>query len=53
MTYAEAKAAATKAAPNKVFTGDAGGGWTFEVYYCPRRGRQVWTSINPHGMRIV
>lgn len=53
MTYAEAKKAANKNHPNVVYRGDSGGGWTFEVYFCPRRNRQVWTSINPNGMRIV
>lgn len=53
MTYQEAKAAANKKAPNVTFTGDAGNGHTFEVYYCPRRKRQVWTTITPQGLRII
>jgi hypothetical protein len=53
MTYQQAKAAANRKAPNITFTGSAGNGHTFEVYYCPRRGRQVWTTITPQGVRIV
>ena len=53
MNYQDAKAAANKKAPNVTFTGDAGNGHTFEVYYCPRRKRQVWTTITPQGLRIV
>ena len=53
MTYAEAKKAATKRNADKVFMGDAGNGWTFEVYWCSWRKRQVWTSINSAGQRIV
>lgn len=52
MTYQEAKQAANTKNPNIVYMGYAGNGWTFEVYYCPRRKRQVWTSVNPHGLRI-
>lgn len=53
MTYAEAVKQATKKNPNVVYRGDAGQGWSFEMYYCPRRKRRVSVSINPHGDRIV
>ena len=52
MTYKEAKKAATKKTPGIVYAGDAGDGFTFEVYYCPERKRQVWTSITPEDKRI-
>lgn len=53
MTYQEAKKAANKKAPNVVFTGDAGSGCTFEVYFCDWRNRQIWTTITPNGVRII
>ena len=53
MTYQEAKKAATKANPNVLYTGEAGNGCTFEVYYCPKRNRQIWTTVTPNGTRIV
>ncbi len=51
MTGHEAKKAATKKNAGVVYRGDAGDGYTFEVYYCKRRKRQVWTSITPYGER--
>lgn len=53
MTYRQAKEAATSANANIIFTGDAGNGCRFEVYFCGQRGRQVWTTITPLGVRIV
>lgn len=53
MTYQEAKRKANRKNPNIIYRGDAGNGHTFEVYYCPRRKRQIWTTITPEGMRIV
>lgn len=53
MTYAEAKAAANKRNPNITYMGDAGQGWKFEVYFCSKRRRQIWTSVGPAGQRIV
>jgi len=53
MTYAEAKKAATKKNANITFSGDAGNGCTFEVYFCDQRGRQIWTTVTPNGVRIV
>lgn len=53
MTYKEAKTAATKSNAGIVYTGDAGNGCTFEVYFCARRNRQVWVTITPDGTRIV
>lgn len=53
MTYQQAKAAATKKNANIVYSGDAGNGCTFEVYYCEWRKRQIWTTITASGIRIV
>ena len=53
MTYKQAKKQANKKNQKTVFRGDAGNGFMFEVYYCPRRKRQVWTTITPNGDRIV
>ena len=53
MTYAEAKKAATKKNANITSSGDAGNGCTFEVYFCDQRGRQIWTTVTPNGVRIV
>ena len=53
MTYAEAKKAATSRNADKVFTGDAGNGHTFEVYWCNWRKRQVWSTVNRAGYRII
>lgn len=53
LTYADAKRRATKRNAGIVYRSDAGNGWTSEVYWCPQRRRQIWTSINPQGMRIV
>ncbi len=51
MTYKQAKALATKSNAGEVFTSDAGNGWTSEVFWCASRKRQIWTSINPDGLR--
>ncbi len=51
MNYHEAKKAATKKNAGVVYEGDAGDGFTFEVYYCKWRKRRVWTSITPEGLR--
>ena len=54
MTYAEAKKAANRRNPNMVYKGDAGNGFSFEVYYNPWLKRQVWTTINDKtGFRII
>ena len=53
LPYREAKRLASRKNPNMVFRSDAGQGWTSEVYWCSRRKRQIWTSINPDGARIV
>ena len=53
MTYAEAKKAANKKNVGIVYTGDAGNGCIFEVYYCKWRKRQIWTTIAKNGTRIV
>lgn len=53
MTYSEAKQAANKTNANKLFTGEAGNGCTFEVYYCPQRKRQIWTTVTANGVRIL
>ena len=53
MTYKEAKSKANPANPKIVYFSDAGDGWFAEVYYCPKRNRQVWTTINPEGTRII
>lgn len=53
MTYQQAKKAANKKAANVVFVVEQPDGTKSEVYYCPRRGRQIWTWINKEGMRIV
>ena len=53
MTYQEAKKAATKKNAGIVYMGDAGNGCTFEVYYCTKRSRQIWTTITKDGIRIV
>lgn len=53
MTYQQAKAAATKQNANIVFSGDAGNGCKFEVYFCTQRNRQIWTTITANGVRIV
>jgi len=53
MTYAEAKKAANKKNAGIVYTGYAGNGCTFEVYYCEWRKRQIWTTVTPNGTRIV
>ncbi len=49
MTGHEAKKAATKKNAGVVYEGDAGDGFTFEVYYCKRWKRRVWTLITPEG----
>jgi|DEB0MinimDraft_4_1074332.scaffolds.fasta_scaffold20732_4 hypothetical protein len=53
MTYTEAKKLATKKNPNVVYEGDAGNGWTFQVYYCSIRNKVVSLSISPEGISIV
>ncbi len=53
MTYSEAKKAANKENANIVYMGDAGNGCKFEVYFCPRRNRQIWAAITKDGTRIV
>ncbi len=49
MTYQEVKKAATKKNAGVVYRGDAGDGYTFEVYYCTERKRRVWTLTTPEG----
>lgn len=53
MSYAEAKKAATIANAGQIFSGPAGNGCTFEVYFCSRRGRQIWSTILPSGVRVL
>jgi len=53
LTYKQAKARATRKNADKVFTSDAGNGWTSEVVWCSQRRRQCWTSISPDGTRVV
>ena len=53
MNFKDAKKVANKKNANIVYSGDAGNGCTFEVYYCPIRNRQIWTTITPNGTRIV
>lgn len=53
MTYQEAKKTATKENAKIVYTGDAGNGHTFEVYYCPIRGRQIWATVTKEGIKIL
>ena len=52
MTYKEAKKMANKNNPNILYTGDAGNGCTFEVYYNPLLGRQIWATVMPNGLRV-
>ena len=52
MTYKEAKSKATKKNQNILFTGDAGNGNRFEVYFCSRRNRQIRSTIFKDGARI-
>ena len=53
MTYQSAKLAANKQNANIIYTGDAGNNCTFEVYWCPRRSRQIWATITKDGFRII
>lgn len=53
MTYKQAKLSANKENANIVYRGDAGNNCSFEVYFCSRRNRQIWTTITPDGTRIV
>lgn len=52
MTYQQAKKAA-KANPGILYTGDAGNGCVFEVYFCVKRGRVISTCVTPNGVRIL
>jgi hypothetical protein len=51
MTYQEAKKAATKKNANIFYMVEQPDGTQSEVYYCPLRGRQIWTWVNKEGMR--
>lgn len=53
MTYEEAKKAANSKNANIVFSGDAGNGFRFEVYFCDKRGRQIWTTVTSSGVRVI
>jgi len=53
MTYNQAKNAANSTNQNIIFAGDAGNGCRFEVYFCPQRNRQIWTTVTANGTRIV
>jgi len=53
MTYNQAKNAANSTNQNIIFAGEAGNGCRFEVYFCPQRNRQIWTTVTANGTRIV
>ena len=53
MTYQEAKAAATKKNPNVTYFVEQENGAHSEVYYCPRRKRQIWTWVSKDGTRVL
>lgn len=53
MEYKTAKSLATSKNPNVSYSGDAGNGCTFVVYWCPRRKRQIWSTITPAGVAIL
>jgi hypothetical protein len=52
MTYKQAKQKANKENPNIIYTGYAGNNCRFEVYFCPKRNRQIWTTITSQGFRV-
>ena len=53
MTYAQAKKEVKKDRTNKIFTGDAGNGCTFKMYFCQRRQRVINICVLPDGTEVM
>ena len=54
MTYSEAvRILNAKKSSAGTLRWDAGAGWTSEAFYCARRKRIIFTSINPSGLLVV